>query len=399
MGRVIVIAELEWVGHFETQMKLFVEILLKRGCTIIVLCPQPQVMEYWVNSVLPEYRDRFCASYFANDHKQSFIKKIMLWRSLRECIHMVERNTGWTVDIVLLTWLDGLFPDARWQSPFIRASMTYPWVGLYFKPSIYIKDVKMSWRKRIRRMWRNNGIFKANNCCGIGILNEGSYAGLSKRIGEKPIITIPDVTDEKLPVIAADTVLKIRRKAGKRPIIGLIGVLAPRKGVLNFLRLAAAIDPSQCFFLLAGKLVEDAYVPAERKELKRLLELGNNENCFFNLEYIADAAMVNSLANVCDILYLAYHKFYHSSGFLTKAAVFKKPVIVSKGYCMGKRVEEYKLGVTVNEDDLEQIVEAAKYLIDKTNRDKLIEQAEFDEYHTLHKLPMLEQALSKMLKL
>jgi glycosyltransferase involved in cell wall biosynthesis len=399
MGRVVAIAEQMWVGHYETQMKLFVQILLKRGCRVLVLCPRPETMDCWLDEVLPEYRDKFYASFFPPEKDKSSLRKILLWRSLRNHIRSAEMNTGWSVDIVLLPWLDGLFPDKRWQSPFVRYFMTFPWVGLYFLPSIFRRDVPIPWRSRKRKIMRQCGLFKSKNCFGVGILDEGSYDGLSQRIGEKPVILVPDVTDEQLPVSAGNSVLKIRQKAGGRPIIGLIGVLSPRKGVLNFLRLVASLDPEQCYFLMAGQLMAEGYLPAEQEELKRLLDLGKNENCTFILEYIADAAMVNSLVNVSDILYLAYEKFYHSSGLLTKAAVFKKPVIASKEYCMGKKVEEYKLGITVTEGNLVEISEAVKYLIDADKRKTLVENAEFDLYHDLNNLPKLEEALCKMLQL
>ncbi|MRR06572.1 MAG: hypothetical protein EG828_06440 [Deltaproteobacteria bacterium] len=399
MDRVVVIAELKWVGHFETQMKLFVQILLKKGCRVIIFCPQPQAMECWVDKTFPEFADKFHASFLAAGKEKSSLRKILLWRSVRNRIRLAERCTGWSVDIVLLPWLDGMFPDKKWQSPFIRYFMTHPWVGLYFAPGIFRRDLEMPVRKRNRKMVRTIGLFKSRHCCGVGILDEGSYEELSKKIAEKPVVLVPDVTDERLPDIFAPRVTEIRQKAGGRPIIGLLGALSPRKGVLNFLRVAETINPDQCYFLLAGELNVEDFIPTEREELKRLLSLGKSENCSFILEYVADAAMFNSLVKLSDILYLVYDKFFHSSGLLTKAAVFRKPVIVSKEYCMGKRVEEYKMGVTVAEGELAEILEAVKYLIDAHNRETLIERAEFDHYHAVNSLPLLEQKLCQLLRL
>ena len=109
--------------------------------------------------------------------------------------------------------------------------------------------------------------------------------------------------------------------------------------------------------------------------------------------------MLNSLVDACDILYLVYEKFYYSSGLLTKAAVFKKLVIVSKKYSMGKRLEQYKLGVTVAEGNLLETVEAITYLLDDDNRKTLLAEAEFNRYHAFHRLSVLEQTLYQMLKL
>jgi len=400
MERVVVLAELYWIGHYETQMKLFVGMILKWGWGVIVLCPEPQIMECWVNDNLPEHKERFYSSHFAAGKNKCFMEYINIWRRLQNCILTVERKTAWQVDIVLLTWLDGLLPNTLWQSLVIRKCfMKYPWVGIYFLPRLYRSDVEMHWLKRIRRIERNKVIFTALNCRGIGVLDEDCYIGLVKELGRKHVFLLPDVTDEQLTEGAINRVWEIRQRGMGRPIIGLIGVLSPRKGVLNFLRAVAVMDSSQVFFVLAGRLVEEEYAPEEREEIKKLLNLGQNENCYFNLEYISDATILNSLVDACDILYLVYEKFYYSSGLLTKAAVFKKLVIVSKKYSMGKRVAEYKLGVTVAEGNLLETVEAITYLLDDDNRNTLLGSAEFDRYHAFHRLSVLEQTLYQMLKL
>ncbi len=399
VSRVVVLAELNWIGHFETQMKLFVEIILKWGWRVIVLCPEPKVMTDWVNDNITEHKQQFYSLYFTGDKNKRFLKKILTWRKLQKCIAFAETATGWTVDIVLLTWLDGLLTRTLWESLVIRSFyLTYPWVGLYFKPKPFIKKIAMDKIKKNFQITRHKLIFQSPNCRGIAVLDEESYCGLSAEIN-KPIFLLPDVTDEQLPHSPAQFIDEIRERAGTRPIIGLIGVLSPRKGVLNFLRSISVVDPSQAFFILAGKLTEDEYAPAERSELAKLLLQGNNENCYFHLQYISDATTVNSLINLCDILYLVYEKFYYSSGLLTKAAVFKKPVIVSKKYCMGQRTEQYKLGITVTEGDLVETIEAIKYLLNANNRQLLLAQAEFERYCGFHQLPMLEQTLGQILNL
>ena len=397
MSKVVVLAELYWIGHFETQMKLLVEIILKWGWKVIVLCPGPLVMDSWVKECLPEYKEQFYASYFAASEKDQILKQIRNWNQLQNCVQSAERKTTWKVDVVFLTGIDGFLPSKIWQSRIIRKYfMTYPWVGIYFQPKPYRSDVDIYWKKRIRQIERTQIMFTSPYCYGIGVLDEDAYNGLVEKIGNSKVFLLPDVTDERLPDDTSTKIAEIRTKAGDRPIVGLIGVLSPRKGVLNLLRSINIIDSSKCFFLMIGKLLEEEFGTEERRELKKLLSLRNTENCYFDLEYISDAEAVNSLVNVCDVLYLAYEDFYYSSGFLTKAAVFKKLVIVSKGYTMGKRVEAYKLGVTVREGNISDTVELINYLVNEDNRNMLLAQAEFDQYHSLHRLSVLEQTLRQM---
>lgn len=397
MEKTVILAELKWFGHYETQLKVFVEIILKWGWKVIVLCPEPKVMDDWVDCYFPDFKGQFYSAYFSDRTNSSFFEYINLWRRLTNCINLAEKNTKWRADVVFLTWLDGLLPKSMWQSFIIRNFyITFPWVGLYFLPKPYRRDVEMGWLKRLRRVAREKVILNSYNCRNIGVFDEGSYDALSKELAGKPITLLPDVTEEQLPERTVDLVAKIRQRAGDRPIVGLIGILSPRKGVLNFLRSINEIDSSQCFFLIAGKLDVNEYSSKVRGELSKLLHLGNKENCYFHLEYIEHAEIVNTLVNMCDILYLAYEKFYFSSGFLTKAAVFKKLVIASKTYSMGKRVEEYRMGLTVAEGNLQETVKAIKYLSDKDNRKAMHDHADFNRYYSFHQLSTLDQTLFTM---
>ena len=84
---------------------------------------------------------------------------------------------------------------------------------------------------------------------------------------------------------------------------------------------------------------------------------------------------------------------------MTKAAVFKKPVIVTKGYCIGEQVEKYKMGITVTENCFAEILAAFKHLIDDDNRRTTIGQAKFDQYHAFHNSNMLDKKLCTLLEL
>lgn len=59
MRRVIVLAETKWIGHYETQMKLLAGIILKWGWNVIVLCPEPRVMEYRIKIICPNTKRDF----------------------------------------------------------------------------------------------------------------------------------------------------------------------------------------------------------------------------------------------------------------------------------------------------------------------------------------------------
>ena len=60
------------------------------------------------------------------------------------------------------------------------------------------------------------------------------------------------------------------------------------------------------------------------------------------MEKIPDESCFNALIAESDLIFAAYKQFTGSSNLLTKAAAFRKPVIVSRGLCMGRRVEQAK---------------------------------------------------------
>src|SRR5690606_31086851 len=86
------------------------------------------------------------------------------------------------------------------------------------------------------------------------------------------------------------------------------------------------------------------------------------ENCYFYFHRIENESYFNSIICICDIIFAVYKDFIHSSNLVTKAAFFEKPILVSEGYCMAKRVKNYRLGLTVEQDNIEKIIVAIRKL-------------------------------------
>lgn len=121
-------------------------------------------------------------------------------------------------------------------------------------------------------------------------------------------------------------------------------------------------------------------------------------NCFFYFERIPNEAQFNSLVNVCDILFAVYNKFPHSSNILTKAATFKKPVIVSNKFCMAERVRKFGLGLTINEGNTLQCIEALYKLFSQSESDTRQTKQDFEGYKQFHSTERLYTAFSAILK-
>lgn len=394
---VIAIVEPKWVeGHFATQMQLLLSILLQDGYRIIVLCPAPLQVLQWVDQALPTFRNQVWAASFSLNYQTLLrqLKRLSLRNYINGLLQDAERQTGWDVDIVFITWLDTVVNNI-WRAWWFGANLSYPWAGLYFLPT-YLR-IPLPLIKDFSNRLSNRMVFHQANCRAIAVLDEGVQPALATSAGAKPVMVWPDATEEGLPDTTLKQIYDIKKQAGKRPIAGLIGVLEPRKGLLTLLHAMASMPQPGCYFLVAGHLPKNAYSAKQRRELERFINLESGVNAHFELRYIEDPLEFNAYVAACDFLYMAYEDFYHSSGILTKAAVFEKPVIVSTGYCMAERVQQFGMGLVVRAGDVSQARQAIIQLADEDFRGLVKKQARFRDYHNFHNREQLRLALMELL--
>jgi hypothetical protein len=91
-----------------------------------------------------------------------------------------------------------------------------------------------------------------------------------------------------------------------------------------------------------------------------------------------------------------YEPFYHSSGILTKAAFFEKPVIVSAGYCLEERVKKYALGVAVEPGNVPQITAAIAGLLGEQGARNRAGQPDYAGYRDVHSTGKLVPAFDAL---
>ena len=394
--RTVVLAEPIWTrGHYETQMYLFLSILLPKNCRLIVLCAEPEKVKAWAADIQPDFQNKLFAAHFSliDDLGRTKLKAGQAWPYLSETLYQAEAGSGWRIDMVFINSLD-IIIYGNWRAWFLKRRFEYPWAGLYVTPAFRLK--RNSW-KRVKRFVQLL-IFKGvRNCQAIAILDEGTELQMQSFFKERQVFVLPDVTDERLPLPLPEKFSKIKEEARGRTIIGMVGLLQKRKGWLNFLRAIPAMDPEKCFFLTAGYLHLADYSEEEQLEMERLMDSLEVANCHFALDYIDDPAEVNAYISLCDVIYLCYERFYYSSGIMTKAAALKKFMVVTEGYCMGERVAKYGLGLTVKEGDLDEIIAALTTLAEVETRAAMMPTAQFDKYMEFHNVRMLDTVLSEIL--
>ena len=395
--KTIALIEDSWGGHRPTYLKIFTKTLLELGHQVIVLCPQPTELSEWITQN-HSYSDKFYAFEFQKPDPRSFpvlqlrftINAIARWRNVKMAIESVALKLEKSPDLVFFPWLDSYL--APYLTHYvIDLVFPYQWSGLYFHPR-HLRLKQKFW-SICRGPLREDAVLKSSRCKAIAVLDEGIAQKLQSRISDKPVITFPDFTDISPPDSNYPIARQIKAKAQGRKIISLLGLQSKRKGVLTLLEVARQTASEDYFFVFAGSLAEHTFTAQELTNIQNLVD-SNLSNCFFYFDTIPDGGSFNALVDLCDILFAAYEKFPHSSNILTKTAILEKPVIVSKKFCMAERVEKFKLGLSIDEGDVRQCIEAIHYLCRQLEEQL---QPNFEDYRHLHSTEKLKTAFLEIL--
>ena len=153
----------------------------------------------------------------------------------------------------------------------------------------------------------------------------------------------------------------LRRARGRR-IVGLLGHLSVAKNLKLLLDLASDSRNKDLFFFFAGQYEPLGVPPATRNQLAHAAA-GKWDNIWALLDRIPDDREFNAFISRLDVVFAVYRDFCRSSNILSKAALFRRPVIVAQGYCMADRTAEYNLGLAVPENDPATTITAIRRLL------------------------------------
>lgn len=384
--------EPHWHGHQATYLRAGVRSLLRSGHRVTAFCPFPEIPLKWLDESYPELCANFAAFRFLRPSPvapgtpwpgRAFV--IKFWRETAQAIG--EQNLG-HIDLVYLSWMD------TYVHPFLPGWMIdrhfpYRWTGLYFWPGEYRNAPHLS---RMERWLLSSGFpFRSKKCVGVGLLDEQAQQSLDHALRGRPVVLFPDVVDET-PDGKAILGPKLKAAATGRKVVACIGSLSKRKGMLELMRICQQTAAKDWFFAFTGHL---DLVDFDDQSLREILRFLNHPppNVWMHLHPVADVLEFDSLVLASDVLYCHYLEFRHSSNLLTKAAVHRRPVLVSDGYCMAERVRRHHLGVVVREGDPHAILRGLESLLNDPNT----EGRDFDGYAKLHAVERLDAAFEALL--
>lgn len=254
---------------------------------------------------------------------------------------------------ILLCWADAYrIPALR---PFVRrlvkrlVALLLPsqWAGILFHPTHWrMPEVRTPERLVL------DEVFSWPNCEAVGVLDHGLVQSGRLPFAEKAH-PFPDIINDQAGDLAWGPIKTLQQRAQGKTIVSLLGVLAPRKGILPFLQLPERFAERH-FFVLAGPVAWASYSAEEATALKRFLD-APPANVMLHLQSIKDGAQFNAFIEASDVLYAVYRQFPHASNLVVKAARFGKRILVAEGYYMAELVEGHQQGLAVDPEHLESI--------------------------------------------
>lgn len=366
---IVVLIDALAIGHHGTYMRLFSKSLLALDSRVLAFGPDPGGLLDWVRRHCSSSADRFSAFAIQEPQRMGRLPGSVRgswmtaarWLLAARAVRQARKACGQSPDLVFFPWLDSYLRSLSGATLWgLRRVFRHPWAGLYFHPKHLRLPAMQPGRTDPVVLER---LLQAPNCRAVAVLDEGIAEQLAARIGGKPVIRFPDVADDTKPNRSAPVLQAIAVRSLGRPIIGLIGSLEKRKGMLTLLEVARQSGAQDWFFLFAGELVRDSFSAAELELIDT--SRASLTNCWFHLRRVPDGAEFNALVDCCALLYLGYWGFPHSSNLLSKAAIFRKPVIVSDGFCMAERARQYSLGLCIEEGNAAQCLAAVRSLLER----------------------------------
>lgn len=382
--KTIVIVDTLWTGHHPTYLNFVAMALIQSNHQVVVLCAKPNevyesiylntpekiknlIVDTLVDAKLPPIKIR---------GMNSFLPIFSRWYKASVGIKKASKKFNFNPDFVLFNYFDSyLYPSesllkCRFFYALVKAIFPYKWLGILFHTEF--EDVFFSPHKY--------KILCSKKCQAFAVLSERNATKL--RFIDKNIVVLPDIADKSLPNDTYPVVQQIRDKARGRSIIGLLGSLARRKGMLAFIEIAKKSVNQPYLFLLAGSLDKSAFSQDEISEIMEFYE-SNPDNCFFWFERMPKESDFNALVNQCDLLYAVYDTFSSSSNILTKATLFNKPILVAQGYLMERQVKEFNLGLSASQWDIDEQIECIRILLNKEDFLLKVGQPRFKDFRNL----------------
>jgi glycosyltransferase involved in cell wall biosynthesis len=391
-----------WAGHHPNYFLHYAMALAYSGHTVVPFCARPQMFEASIaEKRLPQsirrnirpavYTHRQTQSpEWVPRRFQSVFGYICFYLRLRRQLYKWERDNKTCINSVFFACIyDGDFQHFHLVQHFFG----FRWSGLYLHARKFrIPNSEIPYWGIMPCPER---IFRNRLLTSIAVLDEKAVEPLKAITTGKPVYIYPDLANTDLPtdVNQEPLVKHLQQVAGERPIISLVGHLQWTKGFTAFTQAAASPRMQSALFFLGGEISWSQVSDEDRALLEKAWS--ESPNIYTHLQHIESDLALNAIIAGSAVIVAAYISFPNSSNILTKAAAFKRPIIVSDGFLMAERVRKYNLGEVVPENDPQALASAVERMLHPDYYPELKSRAKWQEYCAAHSFEALVSAMSK----
>jgi hypothetical protein len=392
----IALVETSWGGHQPTYFKLFVRALLELGCHVTAFCPEPEDVQAALDGLSAEDRSRLKTRRFTNvtpcrflpDRVKYRLATILSTLKLSFALFRSEFSLHKKFNLVFFASMYDNHFSRRRESVLI---FPFPWSALYIYSGKFRKLLPRASLSDLPP-WVAT-LFRSPRMKSIAVLDP-DITEMMQELCDRPVICFPDLTDQRLAV-SSPIAAELKKFANGAPIVGLFGYLKPTKGTMTLAKLALDPANSDLCFAFVGDLAALGYTKEEQALLSTLS--AQLPNVFSLFRRVHDEMEFNACLCAADVIFAAYLDFADSSGILTKAATFKKPVIVSDGYLMAERIRKFRMGTVIPQGDVQAAGIAIRELL--RHRDDASTSPDWEGYCEEHSYSRLKVAFANLLAL
>jgi len=376
-GTILLYNPISGHGHLDSWNALFVEFLLEAGYRVASLSPGAaelqsrlvrkqlaqhenlQILEWRTpkRGLVERIRARLvslCKQAIPNSAVESAeTEKLKMYEAsylqpqeFAERVADATKQLGHKPQFVFNMYMDLYRDDVTGWRPF-GESQKIPWAGIRFVPSCVPPS---------------EAYYKLASLKGMCFLDEQIRQDYATALPNKRFEYLPDVTDASAPSEPSAFATDIQRRAAGRKIVFMGGTISSNKNLSEWFKLIALANPAEWFFVQLGEVHENNLSPEDTVAYQQAL-VAKPEHLLIHAQYLPDERLFNEVIALSDVLFAVYRKFSLSSNMPGKAAAFEKPILVADGYLMASRVNKYRLGLSVQENDANQMLQALTTLV------------------------------------
>jgi|GEM_PF-5893383 len=387
------------MGHHSSYLKIYASIFLELDCNVTILVPEVKKMKVYLSElfnyddnslrVLKLYERKIYKFETEKNNKKGILRDLIetysAIRNFMDISKSIKTYNLYDSSLVFIMWLDSYV--SKFNFPiFHRMIFPYRWAGLFFHPS-HIK-INHFTKERYVDLLYHIFLFSSNRLKYIGMFDDCIVEKLKKRYNSDVFNLLPDITEKNYPDVDSSLVREILAKSSGRKIVSLLGSLGKRKNVVNFFEVADKCDNENVFYVCAGMFNCHTFTEDELKRINHIAEI-RSDKILFHRQHIESDCVFDALFYISDLVVAVYKNFTSSSNVITKAAMYRKYIIVSNEFLMCRIVKQYGIGLCIDYESPMSLLHAVRYYF--KNKDKL--KGRFSEYIEDHSYESLKREL------